>query len=140
MLRENQVWAVYDNEDGMPRYYALIRRVISKRPFEIELSCLHAKSNAELGPLNWVGSGFIKTNGDFRLGKYKRGSIQIFPKKGDAWALYSNWSPEWNRSMLNEVIHKYEMVEVLKDYNEEQGVIVAPLVKVAGFKLVFLQN
>ncbi|GFZ11931.1 hypothetical protein Acr_23g0003160 [Actinidia rufa] len=50
---ENQVWAVYDNEDGMPRYYALIRRVISKRPFEIELSCLHAKSqeaNRELDP------------------------------------------------------------------------------------------
>ncbi|PSR95948.1 Chaperone protein like [Actinidia chinensis var. chinensis] len=154
----NQVWAVYDDDDGMPRYYAFIRRVISKRPFEIELSWLNAKSNAELGPLNWVGSGFIKTSGDFRLGKYKffnclnsfshvvkwnkgkRGSFQIFPKKGDAWALYSNWSPEWNGFTLNEVIHKYEMVEVLEDYNEERGVIVAPLVKVAGFKSVFCQN
>ena len=72
--------------------------------------------------------------------KGKRGSIQIFPKKGDVWALYTNWSPEWNGFTLNEVIHNYEMVEVLEDYNEERGVIVAPLVKVAGFKSVFCQN
>ncbi|PQQ02778.1 uncharacterized protein Pyn_41251 [Prunus yedoensis var. nudiflora] len=29
------------------------------------------------------------------------------------------------------------MVEVVEDYNEDLGVLVAPLVKVAGFKTVF---
>ncbi|OMO99615.1 hypothetical protein CCACVL1_03703 [Corchorus capsularis] len=37
----------------------------------------------------------------------------------------------------DEVIHKYDMVEVLDDYNEEQGVSVIPLIKVTGFRTVF---
>lgn len=32
---ENQVWAAYDDDDGMPRYYALIHSLISKRPFKL---------------------------------------------------------------------------------------------------------
>ncbi|KAI7985917.1 Chaperone protein DnaJ 1 [Camellia lanceoleosa] len=155
---ENQVWAAYDDDDGMPRYYALIHNLISMKPFKVQISWLNSKSNAELGPLNWIGSGFSKTSGDFRLGKHvifsnlnsfsdrvkwmkgKRGVIQIFPRKGDIWALYSNWSPDWNVLTPNEVVHKYDVVEVLEDYNKERGVVVAPLVKVAGFKSVFHQN
>lgn len=155
---ENQVWAAYDDDDGMPRYYALIHSLISKRPFKLEISWLNSKSNAELGPLNWIGSGFSKTTGDFRIGKRiisknlnsfshrmkwtkaARGVIQIFPKKGDVWALFKNWSPDWNELTKDEVIHKYDMVEVLDDYHEERGVAVCPLVKVAGFKSVFHQH
>ncbi|KAA8533324.1 hypothetical protein F0562_033143 [Nyssa sinensis] len=36
------------------------------------------------------------------------GAIQIFPRKGDVWALYRNWSPEWNELTADEVIHEYE--------------------------------
>ncbi|KAK9934354.1 hypothetical protein M0R45_021501 [Rubus argutus] len=57
--------------------------------------------------------------------------------QGDVWALYRNWSPDWNELTADEVIHKYDMVEVVEDYNEELGVTVTPLVKVAGFKTVF---
>ncbi|KAK2975579.1 hypothetical protein RJ640_014066 [Escallonia rubra] len=154
----NQVWAAYDNDDGMPRYYALIQSVLSKRPFKMRISWLNSKSNAELGPINWVGSGFSKTSGDFRISKYEvyntlnsfshrvnwskgpRGVIQIFPRKGDVWALYSNWSPDWNELTPDEVIHKYEMVEVLHDDNKGLGVTIVPLVKVVGFKSVFRQH
>ncbi|KAL6998892.1 hypothetical protein U1Q18_000058 [Sarracenia purpurea var. burkii] len=154
----NQVWAAYDDEDGMPRYYALIHNVISKRHFKMQISWLNSKSNAEFGPLNWVGSGFTKTTGDFRIGRYQisknlnsfshkvkwvkgqRGVVQIFPKRGDVWALYKNWSPEWNELTPKEVLQKYDMIEVFQDYNEEQGVTVVPLVKVAGFKSIFRQN
>lgn len=72
--------------------------------------------------------------------KAARGVIQIFPKKGDVWALFKNWSPDWNELTKDEVIHKYDMVEVLDDYHEERGVAVCPLVKVAGFKSVFHQH
>ncbi|KAG1331435.1 hypothetical protein COCNU_02G014030 [Cocos nucifera] len=151
----DQVWATYDNEDGMPRLYALVQKVISLKPFKIRMSFLNSKSNSELGPLNWVASGFSKTCGDFRVGRYEvsdtvnifshrvrwekgpRGVIRIIPRKGDIWALYRNWSPDWNERTPDDVIHKYEMVEVLDDYNEEQGVSVTPLLKVAGFKTVF---
>ncbi|XP_043726369.1 uncharacterized protein LOC122672926 isoform X2 [Telopea speciosissima] len=152
---DNQVWAAYDDDDGMPRYYAMIHKVISLNPFKMRISWLNSKSNSELGQLNWVGSGFAKTCGDFRIGKYEvnkslnsfshrvrwmkgtRGAIRIFPKKGDIWALYRNWSPDWDELTPDEVIHKYDMIEVLDDYDEEQGVTISPLVKVAGFKTVF---
>ncbi|KAK0590901.1 hypothetical protein LWI29_032945 [Acer saccharum] len=152
---ENQVWAAYDNDDGMPRYYAMIHSVISLRPFKMRISWLNSKSNNELSPLNWIGSGFVKTSGDFWRGKYEvynslnsfshkvgwvkgtRGAIQIYPRKGDVWALYTNWSDDWNEHTPDEVVHKYDMVEVLEDYNEATGVTVVQLVKVPGFKTVF---
>ncbi|OMO60511.1 hypothetical protein CCACVL1_24085 [Corchorus capsularis] len=151
---DNEVWAAYDDDDGMPRYYAMIHNVISLDPFKMQISWLNSKTNSELGPLNWVGSGFSKTSGEFRIGKHEingslnsfshkvkwtkgiRGSICLYPRKGDVWAIYRNWSPDWNELTADEVIHKYDMVEVL-DYSEELGVTVLPLVKVAGFKTVF---
>ncbi|KAK9150098.1 hypothetical protein Syun_008407 [Stephania yunnanensis] len=154
----NQVWAAYDNDDGMPRYYAMIHNVISLNPFKMRISWLNSRTNNELGPLNWVASGFSKTCGDFRTGRYEincslnsfshkvrwtkgaRGAIQIFPRKGDVWALFRNWTPDWNELTPDDVIHKYETVEVLDDFNEDQGAFVTPLVKVAGFKTVFHQH
>jgi len=155
---ENQVWAAYDNDDGMPRFYCLIHDVISKNPFNMRISWLNTKSNDELAPIKWISAGFLKTSGDFRIGKrvsYStlnsfshrvkwtkglRGIVHIYPKKGDVWALYRNWSLDWNEFTKDEIIQKYDMVEVLEDYIEEQGVNVAPLVKLAGFKTVFRQN
>lgn len=153
---DNQVWSAYDNDDGMPRFYAMIHKVISLNPFKMRISWLNSKTNGEFSStMDWVGSGFFKTCGDFRVGKYEltkslnsfshkvnwtkgpRGTVCILPKKGDVWALYRNWAPDWNQHTPDEVIHKYDMVEVLEDFNENEGVLVAPLVKVAGFKTVF---
>ncbi|CAD6246678.1 unnamed protein product [Miscanthus lutarioriparius] len=151
----DQVWATYDSEDGMPRLYVMVQKVLSMRPFRIRMSFLNSKSNIELAPINWVASGFQKTCGDFRVGRYQvsetvnifshkvswtkgpRGIIRIVPQKGDTWALYRNWSPDWNELTPDDVIYKYEIVEVIDDFTEEQGLTVIPLLKVAGFKAVF---
>ncbi|KAJ8752894.1 hypothetical protein K2173_008629 [Erythroxylum novogranatense] len=151
----DDVWAVYDDTDGMPRYYARIHEVISLTPFKMKISWLNSRNTAEFGALNWVDSGFHKTCGDFRTGKHeisktlnsfshkvkwtkcRRGVIRILPKKGDIWALYRNWSPDWNENTPVEVVHKYDMVEVVDDYDDEQGISVIPLIKAAGFKTVF---
>ncbi|KAJ8772306.1 hypothetical protein K2173_027483 [Erythroxylum novogranatense] len=155
---KNQVWAVYDDDDGMPRFYALIHQVMSMKPFGVQISWLNSKSNHELAPVNWISSGFYKTIGDFWIGKHEvnkslnsfshkvnwtkgfRGTIKIYPRKGDVWALYKNWSPKWNELTPEEVIHKYSMVEVLEAYIEERGVTVVPLVKVVGYKAVFRKH
>ncbi|KAL3837743.1 hypothetical protein ACJIZ3_022334 [Penstemon smallii] len=155
---DNEVWSAYDDNDGMPRFYALISKVISTEPFRLRVSWINSKTTTEFSSMEWVGSGFYKTCGEFRVGKYvncksinsfsqkvnwsknQRGSILIFPQKGDVWALYTNWSPDWNESTPEDVVHKYDMVTVLDDYNEEQGISVAPLVKVIGFKTVFRPN
>lgn len=153
-FQADQVWATYDDEDGMPRFYAVVQKVLSLKPFKIRLSFLNSKTTTEFSLLNWVGSGFTKTCGDFRVGRYEiqdtvnifshqvrwekgsRGAIRIVPRRGDIWALYRNWSSDWNEHTPDEVIYKYDMVEVLEDFSEE-GVLVAPLAKVAGFKTVF---
>ncbi|KAE9608888.1 putative DnaJ domain-containing protein [Lupinus albus] len=158
VFEDDQVWAAYDDDDGMPRYYARIHKVISTKPFRMQIRWLNSRSNTELGPIDWIGSGFYKTCGDFRAGKHElseslnsfshkvrwtkgnRGVIRIFPGKGEVWALYRNWSPDWNEHTPDEVIHKYDMVEVLDDFSEEQGIIVTPLIKVAGFRTVFQRH
>ncbi|XP_022737858.1 uncharacterized protein LOC111290702 [Durio zibethinus] len=157
-FEDDQVWAAYDDDDGMPRFYARIHKVISLKPFKMKISWLNSRSNSEFGLLDWIGSGFSKTCGEFRSGRHEisetlnsfshkvqwtkgtRGVIRIFPRKGDVWALYRNWSPDWNEHTPDEVIHKYDMVEVLDDYNEEQGVSVVPLIKVNGFRTVFRKH
>ncbi|CAN1189389.1 DnaJ homolog subfamily B member 14 [Linum perenne] len=155
-FKDDQVWAAYDEKDGMPRYYAKIHKVVSLQPFKMKISWINSRTCSEFGTtMDWVGSGFLKTCGDFRTGRHEisnalnafshklkwtkipRGIIRILPSKGDVWALYKNWSPEWNRDTPKEVVHKYDMVEVLEDYDEERGTSVVPLVKLDGFKTVF---
>ncbi|KAJ6672812.1 HEAT SHOCK PROTEIN-LIKE [Salix viminalis] len=153
---DDQVWAAYDENDGMPRYYARIHSVISLKPFKMKISWLNSRSNSEFGLLDWVGSGFLKTCGDFWTGRHEisktlnsfshrvtwskgaRGVVRILPKKGDVWALYRNWSPDWNEDTPDEVVREYEMVEVLDDYDEEQGISAVPLIKAK--KLIALRR
>ncbi|CAN4121263.1 unnamed protein product [Withania somnifera] len=150
----NQVWAAYDDSDGMPRYYAVILKVVSLNPFKARISWLNS-DNSGTGSVNSVHLGAPKTCGYFRRGRHEirisvncfshkvswtKGAdddtILIFPRKGEVWALYRNWSAEWNEFTEDDVIHKYDLIEVLEDFNDD-GVVVTPLVKVAGFKSVF---
>ncbi|CAH2070152.1 unnamed protein product [Thlaspi arvense] len=158
-FQDDQIWAAYDDDDGMPRFYARIQKVISLNPFKMRISWFNTKSCKEFGPMDWVGSGFAKSCGDFRSGKYEltdalnafshkvdftkgaRGLLHIYPKKGQVWALYRNWSPEWDRDTPDEVKHKYDMVEVLDEYTEDkQNLTVTLLVKAEGFKAVFRRS
>ncbi|GMY09682.1 dnaj like subfamily b member 5 [Fagus crenata] len=158
-FKPKQIWALYDEEDGMPRLYCLIREVISVQPFKIHITYLNSKTDSEFGSVNWLDCGFTKSCGNFRawtsdvvdqvnifshvLSREKAGRggcVRIYPRSGDIWAIYQNWSPKWNRSTPDEVRHRYEMVEVLDDYSEELGVCVTPLVKLAGYKTVYQRN
>jgi curved DNA-binding protein CbpA len=157
-FKDNQVWAAYDNDDGMPRFYAMIQKVVSRKPFKMKISWLNSKSTSEFGELDWVGLGFYKTCGEYNVGRTElnktlnsfshavqwtrahRGRVYIRPQKEEVWALYRNWSPEWSSQTPDTVIHKYDMVKVVDNYSAEKGITVIPLVKVAGFKTVFQPN
>ncbi|XP_071726011.1 uncharacterized protein [Rutidosis leptorrhynchoides] len=159
VFKPKQIWAIYDEEDGMPRLYCLIRQVISVKPFRLYISYLNSKSNAEFGSVKWIESGFTKSCGKFRvfhsdivdqvnifshlLGREKvgrGGCVKIYPKSGDVWAVYRNWSVDWNRQTPKEVRHQYEMVEIVVDYCEERGVCVTSLVKLEGYKTVYQRD
>ncbi|KAK1414407.1 hypothetical protein QVD17_30151 [Tagetes erecta] len=159
VFKAKQIWAIYDEEDGMPRLYCLIRQVISLKPFRVYISYLNSKTDTEFGCVKWIESGFTKSCGSFRvfhsdvvdrvnifshlLGREKAGRggcVRIYPKAGDIWAVYRNWSETWNRKTPKEVVHQYKMVEIVGDYSDEHGVCVAPLVKLDGYKTVYQRD
>nr|XP_043624642.1 uncharacterized protein LOC122596176 [Erigeron canadensis] len=159
VFKVKQIWAIYDEEDGMPRLYCLIREVLSVKPFRVYISYLNSKTDIEFGFVRWIESGFTKSCGSFRvfhsevvdqvnifshlLGREKAGRggcVRIYPKSGDIWAVYRKWSDEWSRKTPKEVIHQYEMVEVLGDYSDEHGICVAPMIKLDGYKTVYRRN
>ncbi|ESQ46612.1 hypothetical protein EUTSA_v10000086mg [Eutrema salsugineum] len=151
---DNQIWASYDYLEGMPRAYFMIHKVISLDPFKVRIIRLTAETKSELMSAKWLGFGVVKTCGEFRVAKTQicrspnvfshkvkmikgnQGEFLIYPRRGDVWALYRKWSPEWNYLAGAGAI-EYDVVEVLEGYTEEYGVSVVPLVKVAGFKSVF---
>lgn len=158
-FKPKQIWALYDEDDGMPRLYCLIRQVVSVKPFKIHITYLNSKTDSEFGPMNWIDSGFTKSCGHFRAWNSdvvdqvnifshvlkgekagRGGCVRLYPKSGDIWAVYRNWSPDWNRSTPDDIRHQYEMVEVLDNYSEELGVCVTPLIKLPGFKTVYQRN
>ncbi|XP_076905998.1 uncharacterized protein LOC143561929 [Bidens hawaiensis] len=159
MFKPKQIWAIYDEEDGMPRLYCLIRQVISSNPFRAYISYLSSKTDTEFSCVKRIESGFTKSCGSFLvfhsdvvdqvnifshlLGKEKAGRggcVRIYPKTGDIWAVYKNWSENWNRKTPKEVVHQYEMVEVVSDYSDKNGVCVARLVKLSGYKTVYQRD
>ncbi|KAF2611475.1 hypothetical protein F2Q70_00010435 [Brassica cretica] len=151
-----QIWAIYDEDDGMPRLYCVVREVLSLEPFKIDIAYLSSKTDIEFGSMKWVQYGFTKSCGHFRIQNYdvveqvnifshllrgrktgRGGCVRIFPKTGDIWAVYKNWSLNWNKSTPDELRHEYEMVEILDEYTEQYGVCIAPLVKLEGYKTVY---
>ncbi|XP_047325784.1 uncharacterized protein LOC124929430 [Impatiens glandulifera] len=158
-FKAKQIWAIYDEEDTMPRLYCLIDQVISVSPFKVAISYMNSKIDAEFGSVNWIESGFTKSCGNFRTSNIdvveevnifshvlrrekttRGGCLRIYPRSGDIWAIYKNWSSEWNRETPSEVRHQYEMVEIMMDYDEEDGVCMSPLVKVDGYRTVYGRN
>ncbi|KAK1418148.1 hypothetical protein QVD17_27287 [Tagetes erecta] len=151
VFKSRQIWAIYDEEDGMPRLYCLIRQVISVKPFQLHITYLNSLADTEFG--------FNKSCGSFKashsvfvdqvnifshyLGREnagKGGCIKIYPKGGDVWAIYRNWSENWNKKTSKKVRQQYEMVEIVDDYCENVGVSVTPLIKLEGYKTVYQRN
>ncbi|PIN22962.1 hypothetical protein CDL12_04314 [Handroanthus impetiginosus] len=150
----NQFWACYDEFDGMPRFYAKVKKVRAS-PFELSITWLEAV------PVNedyekWLGEGLPVGCGSFKLGKTektsarlsfshqvhcergkKRGSLMIYPREGEVWALFKNWASRWSSNPENHKEFKYELVEVLSDFVADMGIKVGYLEKVTGFVSLF---
>ncbi|KAK9050898.1 hypothetical protein SSX86_027523 [Deinandra increscens subsp. villosa] len=140
-FEEGQVWAGYDDHDGMPRLCAMIKKVISVDPFKMKVCWFNPKPDNNPGQV-------LKAFGEFRPGKYEivsapnyfshkanfskqtTGNIRVFPRKGDVWALF-------RKGQTSDLVkNNYEIVEV-DSYSEETGTTVTPLIKVSGFRTVF---
>ncbi|KAL6534990.1 hypothetical protein OROHE_013044 [Orobanche hederae] len=151
----NQFWACYDNNfDGMPRFYAKVKKVFSS-PFGLSITWLEAVPTDE-SCQKWVDEELPVGCGSFKLGTTektdarlsfshqvhfekgkKRGSLFMYPREGEVWALFKDWDVSWSSEPDNHKEFKYEIVEVLSDFVPGFGVRVVYLDKVTGFVSLF---
>ncbi|KAJ6848360.1 uncharacterized protein M6B38_273925 [Iris pallida] len=151
-----QIWAVYDNLDAMPRYYARIREVCAGR-FRLHFNWLehNAISDTERA---WTKTELPVASGNYRLGKSesttslqmfshlmcwetgaRRSTYNIYPRKGEVWALYKDWDLKWTSSADNHRLYEYDVVEVVSDFADSTDILVVHhLVKIEGFLSLFM--
>lgn len=148
-----QIWALYDNLDGMPRYYAKIKHFDASN-FKVHLTWLEriAMNEAEE---KWSDEELPVACGSFSLGttdisqdrlifshivswtKGKRRKYEVHPSKGEVWALYKGWNMQWGSDADNHRSYEYEVVKVLSNFSVSAGVTVVPLVRIDGFVSLF---
>ncbi|KAL8264471.1 hypothetical protein R6Q59_022601 [Mikania micrantha] len=131
VFKPKQIWAIYDEEDGMPRLYCLVRQVISVKPFQLHITYLNSKPDAEFG--------FNKSCGSFKLAHSvlltKSTSFLIFweerilVREGvlrytQKEAIYGLCIEMGQTKSQKKEGQQYEMVEILEDYSEKLGVCV----------------
>ncbi|KAI3824427.1 hypothetical protein L1987_05886 [Smallanthus sonchifolius] len=149
-----QIWAVYDIIDSMPRFYAWIRKVYSNG-FGLRITWLEADPESHL-ERNWVQEGLPVACGKFKRGDSeetrdrfmfshqmafekgsKRFSFVIYPKKGEIWALFKDWDIKWSSDPETHMKFKFVIVEILSDFDKDDGFLVSHMVKVEGFVSLF---
>ncbi|KAF3448873.1 hypothetical protein FNV43_RR09589 [Rhamnella rubrinervis] len=159
-FKKGQVWAIYDDDDGMPRHYGLIDEVISVNPFEVKLSWLDLQSNRDEVMVSLEKMGFHISCGRFKVSKKTeiinsvnifshvvdceraaREVYRIYPKKGSVWALYNESALDAEgRNVSGRDKRCYDIVVFLTTYSEMHGLSMAYLEKVDGFKTVFKRS
>lgn len=146
----NQVWAIYDTFDGMPRFYARIKKVFSPG-FKLQISWFEADPDDQ-GQIDWCDQDLPVACGKYRIGGTdetedrlmfshqvqcvkgrSRGSYMVYPRKGETWALYQNWDINWVSDPQKHIPYEFEYVEIMSDFVEDSGIAVAYLSKVKGF-------
>ncbi|TYI92342.1 hypothetical protein E1A91_D02G062700v1 [Gossypium mustelinum] len=146
-----QIWALYDTQDAMPRFYARIRKVFYSG-FKVRITWLEPDPDDE-NAVRWVSEGLPVSCGRFKHGEPEsiedrlmfshliswekgpyRDTYKIYPRKGEVWALFKNWNVNWKSRTEK---HGYEFVEILSENGEGVGIHVAYLTKVKGFVSVF---
>ncbi|PHT35551.1 hypothetical protein CQW23_23251 [Capsicum baccatum] len=143
----DQIWACYDDLDGMPRLYALVEKVSFTPEFELRMVWLEADSDEEqhladhelqvgCGRFRLGSSLDVSTDLIFSHRVQCRSDVQgcylIYPTKGETWAVWSSELLEDHHRQL-----KYEIVEVLSDFVDDVGVRVSYLDKVRGVVSIF---
>ncbi|KAE9596909.1 putative DnaJ domain-containing protein [Lupinus albus] len=155
-FKKGQVWAIYDDDDGMPRSCALIDEFVSENPFEVRVSWLDLQNNRGKTIISLNKMGVHIPCGRFKVtwkttinsinifshcvdcDRAARELYNIYPKKGSVWALYGEASVDVDtRSFKVGGKRCYDIVVFFTSYSEVNGLSVAYLKKVDGYKTVF---
>ncbi|CAA7061905.1 unnamed protein product [Microthlaspi erraticum] len=151
-----QIWALYDTTDGVPRQYALVRKV-SAPSFGIRITYLEPDPDDEK-EIQWFEQDLPVSAGKFRLGKSlntedrsmfshvmdwdqgsSTGHLIVSPREGETWAIFKNWDMNWSSEPDAHRNYEYDIVEILSGNTDGAGVSVAILHKAKGFASVFFR-
>jgi hypothetical protein len=153
----NQIWAIYDDHDFLPRVYAQINHVNASN-LEVQLTWLvHNSMNAH--EVNRAHEEFPVACGNFCLGETfvlqdpsmyfshtvswtkgkNRTSFYIHPNKGEIWALYKELDMLQTSEAGKHQSCNYDAVEV-SDICMNNDVIVSPLIRIEGFVSLFAKD
>ncbi|VVB15756.1 unnamed protein product [Arabis nemorensis] len=140
----DQVWAVYDTRDDMPRIYAQIRGIFNAQ-LSLQVTLLeHVKTTKDERSIPVACGRFeygdteIKSHLMFahEMQYIKCGKdIIVNPRKGETWALFRDWNT--SHSDIHEPPYRYDFVEVISDFDDRLGIAVAYMGRVEGFLSVF---
>ncbi|XP_034569944.1 uncharacterized protein [Setaria viridis] len=156
MIAANQIWAIYDDHDFMPRVYAQINHVDASN-HKVQLTWLEQNTMSEQ-EIRWTREELPAACGSFCLGetyvlqdpsmylshrvswgKGKNGnSFEIRPKQGEIWALYKELSLQQSSDTDNHQPFSYDVVEV-SNVSMNVGIVVSPLVRIEGFVSLFAE-
>ncbi|KAJ4892898.1 hypothetical protein Rs2_19692 [Raphanus sativus] len=144
-----QVWALYDPLDHMPRFYALIRKILElqlrvevtwlepiqssesqKKP--VPIACGEFKYGDKITKSHLVFSHLMLDH-HIRTRVKKKKSITINPRKGETWALFR----DWNSDKQQKRPYSYDFVKVVSELDSVHGIGVAYLGRVEGFTSVY---
>lgn len=152
-LQVGQIWSLYSDEDGLPKYYGQIVKVQTDPDFKLYLRWLESCSLPN-NAICWHDERMPICCGRFKIkrGKLKgypstvsfshmvsaepaskKNEYTILPRNGEIWALYKNWNAEIKCSDLENC--EYDIVEIIEAQNLHIEVLF--LERVAGFNSVF---
>ncbi|XP_022740699.1 uncharacterized protein LOC111292534 [Durio zibethinus] len=146
-----QIWALYSDEDGLPKYYGEIKKIESNPVFKIHVRWLLPYPSKNT--IEWYDTDMPTCCGRFRIKKDsqaysstdsfshklkaeptgRKDEYTILPRKGEIWALYRNWTPEIKCADLEN--WEYDIAQVMEETDWCIKVLV--LEPVGGFNSVF---
>lgn len=146
----NQVWSLYDPTDGMPRFYARIKKVLDSE-FKLWITWIDPLQDNKDNSIP-IACGIFQDGDSEEVDDHlmfssqmlhltHNNNIVIYPRKGEIWAIFRGWNISWSASSENHKRpYEYDYVEVLSDFKDEDGLGVAYLGKVEGFVSLFRRD
>ncbi|CAH2055058.1 unnamed protein product, partial [Thlaspi arvense] len=138
------IWAVNDPKDGMPRFYAKINR-ICKSGFSLDVTWFESIDEESVhvacGRFTYGSTESISHltfSHELQHTIHGGDLVTVNPKKGETWALYTDWSKSWDSNPeQHKPPYRYDLVEIVNSFDDDLGVGVSYLGKVRGFVSVF---
>ncbi|WVZ82909.1 hypothetical protein U9M48_030115 [Paspalum notatum var. saurae] len=138
-FKRGQLWALYGDDDGMPRHYALVDGVLRGSQFRVQIRWLDGEAGKPCGQFK-VGRAetMHSVNVFSHLLACERAAREVYlvyPKKASVWALHGDGDGDSNGGR-----RKYDIVVILSGYSELYGASFGYLEKVEGFRSIFTRR